>query len=122
MVIQETPAPYQYHGRNYGKEDIEKLEEGIRAELIQGCLYMLAAPSRLHQYILTKLLFQIELHLQKHKGQYQKAGVREYWIVEPKEKKVYVYNFENPQKTKEYSFEEEIPANVLTGLKLRIKV
>lgn len=185
-MIQESPAPYQYHGRIYREEDIEKLEEGIRAELIHGCLYMLAAPSRIHQYILTKLLVQIELHIQKHKGtcqvypapfdvrlfaddsvivqpdisvicrtelltdrgcsgapdwlieivsesnsrhdyvtklmQYQKAGVREYWIADPKERTVSVYNFENPQKTGEYSFENEIPSGVLEGLQVRIEI
>lgn len=62
MVRGETSA-YQYGARTYNREDIEKLEEGVRAELIAGYLYMLAAPGRLHQYILTELLFQIKLHI-----------------------------------------------------------
>lgn len=186
MMLREETAPYQYRGRIYSNDDIEKLEEGIRAELIQGYLYMLAAPSRIHQYILTKLLVQIELHIQSHGGkchvypapfdvrifgddstvvqpdisvicrpeiltdkgcsgapdwlieivsasnskhdyvtkmmQYQKAGVREYWIVDPGERMVYVFNFENSGKSGKYSFEEEIPSGVLEGLKLQVKV
>ena len=186
MMINECPAPYQYHARTYQEEDIEKLEEGIRAELIHGYLYMLAAPNRIHQYILAELLFQIQSHIKKNKGechvypapfdvrifgddsvmvqpdisvicdrskltdkgcsgapdwlieivsegnsrhdyvtklmQYQKAGVREYWIVDPKEKKVRVYNFVNPQKTGEYDFGQEITGGVMEGLVMKVEV
>ncbi|XCP86319.1 Uma2 family endonuclease [Roseburia hominis] len=185
MLIRESPVPYMYHARTYQNEDIEKLEE-VRAELINGYLYMLAAPSRRHQRILTKLLFQIEGHIQKNNGkcqvypapfdvrifgdnstvvqpdlsvicktemltdkgctgapdwlieiasesnashdyvtkmmQYQKAGVREYWIVDPREDVVYVYNFENPAKTGKYTFDDEIPSGVLEGLRIKIEV
>lgn len=184
-IIREETAPYQYCARTYGEEDIEKLGEGIRAELIKGYLYMLAAPSRMHQYILTELLFQIKSHIRQNKGkchvypapfdvrifgddsvvvqpdlsvvckpelltdrgcdgapdwvveitsegnashdyvtklmQYQKAGVREYWIVDLKKKAVFVYNFEDPAKTEEYAFGEEIPSGVLEGLMMQME-
>ena len=37
--------------RIYTIEDIENLEEGIRAELIDGNIYYLASPSDVHQSI-----------------------------------------------------------------------
>lgn len=186
MMLRDATAPYCYHARTYREEDIERLEEGVRAELIKGYLYMLAAPSRIHQYILTELLFQIMTHIRQNQGkcqvypapfdvrifgddstvvqpdlsvickpelltdkgcdgapdwvieiasegnashdyvtkmmQYQKACVREYWIVDPKKSAVFVYNFEDPSRTDTYSFEEEIPSGVLEGLKIRIQV
>lgn len=186
MMLRDTAAPYCYHARTYREADIERLEEGVRAELIKGYLYVLATPTRIHQYILTELLFQIKSHIRENKGkchvypapfdvkvfgddstvvqpdisvicktemltdrgctgapdwlieiasegnsshdyvtklmQYQKAGVREYWIVDPKERKVFVYNFENPQRTEAYEFGEEIPGWVLEGLKIQIEV
>lgn len=185
MLIREREVPYKYNARAYRNEDIEKLEE-VRAELIDGYLYMLAAPSRRHQQILTKLLFQIEGHIQKNHGKcqvypapfdvrifgddssvvqpdlsvickpemltekgctgapdwlieiasesnashdyvtklmkYQKAGVREYWIVDPRQDAVYVYNFENAEKTEKYTFDDAIPSGVLDGLVIRIDV
>lgn len=185
MLIREPAVPYQYHARTYRSDDIEKLEE-VRAELIDGALYMLAAPSRRHQRILTRLLFQIEGHIQKNHGKcqvypapfdvrifgddssvvqpdlsvicrpemltdrgctgapdwlieivsesnpahdyvtklmkYQKARVREYWIVDPREDLVYVYNFENAEKTEKYTFDDAIPSGVLEGLWIRIDV
>lgn len=186
MMLRDATAPYRYCARTYREEDIERLEEGVRAELIKGYLYMLAAPTRIHQYILTELLFQIKSHIQQNKGkchvypapfdvrifgddstvvqpdisvicrtemltdrgcsgapdwlieiasegnsshdyvtklmQYQKAGVREYWIVDPKKNKVFVYNFENPQRTESYVFGDEIESGVLEGLRIRIEV
>ena len=185
VLVREEPDPYQYRARTYRDEDIEKLEE-VRAELIRGNLYMLAAPSRRHQYILTQLILKIGGYIQANQGkcqvypapfdvrlfadsstvvqpdlsvicreeiltdkgcdgapdwvieivsegnsmhdyvtkmmQYQKAGVREYWIVDPTKDKVYVYNFENPSKTEMYSFEEEVPSGVMEELKIRIEV
>ena len=47
-----------YSAREYGGEDIEKLSEWSRAELINGKLYMLSAPNRLHQYFVAELLFE----------------------------------------------------------------
>ena len=183
MMLREEMAAYRYDARRYSKEDIEKLEE-TRTELINGCLYMLAAPNRRHQYILTELLLQIGGYIRSNSGRcqvypapfdvrifrddsavvqpdlsiicnpdilteqgcsgapdwlieivsesssahdfvtklmlYQKAGVREYWIVDPVQEKVYVYNFEDPEKTGEYDFDKEIPSGVLENLKVRM--
>lgn len=46
-------------------------------------------------------------------SKYQKAGVREYWIVDPKRKKVIVYNFEQDSAPVIYGFEDKIPVYVL---------
>ena len=184
MMVQESASPYLCKARNYQMEDIEKLEEGVRAELIKGCLYMLASPGRIHQYILTKILFQIISHINENHGKchvypapfdvklfgddttvvqpditvicdtekltdqgccgapewiveiasennfkhdyvtkmayYQMAGVKEYWIVDPRETKVYVYDFENTRNSRIYSFGEAILSNTLEGLAIHI--
>lgn len=183
-MIREANAAYQYNARRYNGQDIEKLSEWSRAELIDGRLYMLSAPNRMHQFLVTKLLFAIEGHIQKNKGgchvytspfdvrlfkddqtvvqpdllvvcnkdiltekgcsgapdwvieivsksnsvhdyinkmlQYQKAGVREYWIVDPFQEAVTVYNFENPKMSGKYSYSEEISSGVLEGLQMKI--
>ncbi len=52
---------------------------------------------------------------------YQKAGVREYWIVDPSENKVIVYDFEN-EDMNTYDFEDQIPVNIYDGdLKIKLK-
>lgn len=51
---------------------------------------------------------------------YRSAGVREYWIVNPRIRSVNVYDFEQEEKTRQYSFDEEICACVCEGLCLKI--
>lgn len=52
--------------------------------------------------------------------QYQKSGVREYWIIDPAEKKVSVFNFENSGRTDEYSFTDEVTSGILDGLTIKM--
>lgn len=53
----------------YTVADIEALPEDVRAELIDGELFVsMAPPSATHQDILTGLSFQIELYIQRKKG------------------------------------------------------
>lgn len=47
---------------------------------------------------------------------YRNAGVREYWIVDPKNHKIQVHSFEKDNIPKEYSFSDSIPSGVLDGL------
>ena len=50
---------------------------------------------------------------------YQKAGVREYWIVDPFQERVTVVNFEDQGKTEEYTYSDAVPSGVLEGLEIR---
>lgn len=183
-LIQEE-VNYCYNAREYGKTDIEKLDEWTRAELINGKLYLLAAPNRMHQFLISEISFELKSHIKSRKGgchvytapfgvrlfdddktevqpdilvicnkdimtkkgcsgapdivfeivsegnashdyitklmKYQKAGVREYWIVDPKQERVSVLNFENPEKTNEYTYEDVVSSGVLEGFEIRIK-
>ena len=184
-ILREETVPYMYSAREYDGEDIERLSEWSRAELINGKLYMLSAPNRLHQYFVKGLVFDIESHIRKKKGgcqvytspfdvrlfgddstvvqpdilvvcnrdiltekgcsgapdwvieivsksnsshdyvrklmQYQKAGVREYWIVDPFEKQVSVMNFEDPEQTAQYTYQDSVPSGVLEGREIRFE-
>ena len=52
----------------YTMDDINNLPEGKRAELIDGELYMMAAPGMTHQRILMELAFRIRDYIGKNKG------------------------------------------------------
>ena len=47
---------------------------------------------------------------------YQEAGVREYWIVDPRTKCVTVYFFEGDIWAKPYSFSDSVPGNIYADL------
>lgn len=52
---------------------------------------------------------------------YRAAGVREYWIVDPKDNRVTVYDFEH-EDMNAYSFADEIPVSIYDGdLKIKIE-
>lgn len=184
MVVREAAALYQFHGRSYEEQDIDRLSEGTLAELIKQKLFMFAAPGRTHQLIISNLMFQISLHIHTNQGkcqvypapfdvrlfgddstivqpdisvicnpdiltergcdgapdwiievasksnashdyvtklmQYQKAGVREYWIVDPDKQMIHVYNFEDPSKTDSYSIMDEVPSGIFDGLVIKL--
>ena len=46
---------------------------------------------------------------------YQKAGVREYWLVDPKGKKVIVYDFEAEVTPSIYGFSSKVPVGIFKG-------
>ena len=52
----------------YTIDDIYNLPDGQRAELIDGGLYMLATPSRIHQRFVMELSFRIRNHIGKKNG------------------------------------------------------
>lgn len=165
--------------RIYTIKDIEALPEGERAELIDGKMYMMAAPTLTHQDILMWLSATIWNYLTKKNGLckvlpapfavyikddahnyvepdvtvicdmdkldemgchgapdwaieivspssktmdyirkcalYEQAGVREYWIVDPKEQSVLVYNFEHGGSMR-YAFFERVKAGIYEDL------
>ena len=184
-LVREAVSSYCYTARSYNLQDINALSEGTHAELINGKLYLLAAPTRIHQFLVGELHFAIKSHVRQNKGgchvytspfavrlfaddstyvepdvavicskdklteqgcngapdiaieivspgnanhdyvtklaKYQRAGVREYWIVNPEIEKTLVMNFENPANTGEYNFEETLTSGVLEGLEICIK-
>ena len=46
---------------------------------------------------------------------YKRAGVREYWIVDPRTRKVAVYDFEHDELPEIYTFEDVIPVRISGG-------
>jgi len=49
------------HANTYTEEDYYNLPENVRAELIDGQIYYIAAPNRIHQKILSFLNTEIGL-------------------------------------------------------------
>ena len=159
----------------YTVKYIENLPEGERAELIDGVIYDMASPTRMHQRLLFELARIIADFIDNNKGEcevnvapfavylnndeynyvepdlfvvcdkeklddkgchgapdwiievvssssqrmdyelklfkYRTAGVREYWIVDPKAETVFVHNFEkNEMET--YRFSDLVPVRI----------
>lgn len=46
---------------------------------------------------------------------YRNAGVREYWIVDPDKKRVFVYEFEKSDFPRIYGFEDKVPLGIYQG-------
>lgn len=167
--------------KNYTEDDYYNLPETVRAELINGQFYSMAAPSRIHQKILSALHILIGNYIQEKAGScevypapfavklfddkrtivepdisvicdpkkltdngcsgapdwiieivspstsshdyvrklnlYADAGVREYWIVNPKNQTVFVYFFEqNAFDVRSYTFHDKIRVNIYPDL------
>lgn len=56
------------HANIYTEEDYYNLPENVRAELIDGQIYYMSAPSRIHQEILSYLHLEIGNYLRSQKG------------------------------------------------------
>lgn len=55
-------------------------------------------------------------------GLYERAGVREYWIVDPGEKRTAVYSFEPGRRLLQtYHFCETVPVGIYDGLNIRVE-
>ncbi len=165
----------------YTEDDYYNLPENIRAELIDGQFYNMAAPSRIHQRISSELYMIINHYIKSRNGQcqayyapfavklsqdaktivepdisvicdlskltdrgctgapdwiieisspgnlghdyvrklnlYLNAGVREYWIVNPKKQTILVYFFEQGAfDVQQYTFRDKIKANIYSDL------
>ena len=55
-------------GKSYTIADIEALPEGERAELIDGELFRMDAPLRIHQKLLAKIFYKIMSYIEKNNG------------------------------------------------------
>lgn len=162
-------------------EDFYAIPEDIRAELINGEIVYMAAPSRLHQEISGELYFAIKSYIKEKGGKcrvfaapfdvqlkkdedtvlepdicvicdtdkltkhgclgapdwiveiaspsnpsydyitklnlYHNAGVREYWIVEPQNETVYVYDMDGDEfSLKAYTFHDIIKPGIYEDL------
>lgn len=170
----------------YTEDDYYSLPENVRAELIHGQFYNMAAPSRIHQKILMELSAVIHDYIKTSKGSceiypapfavklfkddktivepdisiicdpgmltdrgctgapdwiieitspsnpvhdfvyklhlYADAGVREYWIVNPKNQTVLVYFFEQTSfNVRQYTFHDKIKAGIYKDLWIDFK-
>ena len=170
------------HANIYTEEDYYNLPENVRAELIDGQIYYMSAPSRIHQEILMFLSKTIANYIDSKKGPckvypapfavklfseddknvvepdisvicdpnkltdrgctgapdwiteivssgnsshdyvrklnlYMDAGVREYWIVDPIKKTVFVYHLEETKfEAAAYTFQDKIKVNIYDDL------
>ena len=157
-------------------DDIFALPEGQRAELIDGQIYDMATPNRMHQTISFSIARTIADHIDAKNGgcevymapfaviiqndiknyvepdvcvicdkdklsdrgcegapdwiieivspssrktdyiikntAYSRAGVREYWIVDPKTESVLCYFFEESDEPHSYTFDDKIPVRI----------
>ena len=173
--------------KSYTEEDYYSLPENVRAELVDGQIYYMAAPSRIHQKILNFLNIEISLYIRSKKGTckvypapfavklfadndktivepditvicdpkkltdrgctgapdwiieiispstasydyirklnlYADAGVKEYWIVNPIEKSVYVYFLEQDRfRAVCYTFRDSVKVNIYEDLWIDFK-
>ena len=48
-------------------------------------------------------------------GKYCSAGCREYWIVDPENQSVTVYDFENDGDVRQYTFDDKVPVTISKG-------
>lgn len=177
-------APALAQEKIHTKEDYNNLPETVRAELIDGQIYYMSAPSRIHQKILSILHFEIMRYIRSKNGScevypapfavklfndrddivepdisvicdlekltdrgctgapdwiieiispgnpehdyvrklnlYLDAGIREYWIVDPRDRKILVYYLKNEHTedftVKPYTFQDKIKVNIYEDL------
>jgi len=170
--------------RQYTINDIYSLPEGQHAELIDGQIYNIAPPKRIHQKLINRFSQIITNFIDSKHGdcevypapfavflnaddktyvepdisiicdkdklndygcsgapdwiieivspstermdygiklfKYRSAGVREYWIINPTNRIVNVYDFEHDEKTGQYAFDIDISSCIFKDLSIKI--
>ncbi len=168
----------------YTIEDIYALPDGQRAELIDGELYMMSPPGRMHQELVSELHAQIHSYIKSNHGEckvypapfavflnkdertyvepdlsiicdknklddrgcngapdwvieiispssqqmdymtklfkYRNAGVREYWIVNPKTKTIQSYFWDGEEDSAQFAFSDDVPVQIYDGWSINI--
>ena len=61
-------SAYDLNNCRYTLEEFYTVTEDMRAELIDGFIYNMAPPKRIHQRITTKILKTIDNYIDKHNG------------------------------------------------------
>lgn len=169
--------------RIYTMEDIYALPDGQRAQLIDGRLYLMSPPNRMHQKLRNRLSQKITNYIDAKHGicevyaapfavflsqndtnyvepdisvicnldklddrgcngapdwvieilspsteqldcgiklfKYRSAGVREYWIVNPRLHTVNVYDFQEDKNTRQYSFDDGVQSCIFEDLVIK---
>ena len=170
--------------KTYTIDDIYALPDGQRAELIDGQMYLMAPPIRIHQKLISQFTKIIGNYIDARHGicevypapfavflneddrnyvepdisvicdkgrlddkgckgapdwiieiispstsridygiklfKYRSAGVREYWIINPKTCTVNRFDFEHEKMSDQYSFEDEISVCIFEDFIIRI--
>lgn len=173
--------------KTYTEKDYYSLPEDVRAELIDGQIYYMAVPGRIHQEILNYINNSVYNHIRSKGGNcriypapfavklfadndktivepdisvicdpdkltdrgctgapdwiveiispstasddyirklnlYANAGVREYWIINPMEKFIYVYFLEKDRfKAMYYTFHDKVNVNIFENFWIDLK-
>jgi Uma2 family endonuclease len=108
------PAPYavflKKDNKTYVEPDISVICDKDKLN-DKGCfgapdwVIEIVSPSSINMDYLKKML------------QYERAGVREYWIVDPLKKRITVYNFEQGDMN-EYTFQDTVKAGIYEDLEI----
>lgn len=99
--------------KNYVEPDLSVICDRRKINDI-GCL---GAPDWIIE-IVSQSTQQMDYGIKLFK--YRTAGVREYWIVNPLKKTVTVYDFEQEERTRQYSFDEVIPVCIYKDFSIHI--
>lgn len=110
------PAPFAVflnkEGKNYLEPDISVICDKHKIDE-KGCN---GAPDWVIE-IVSKGSRRMDYYIKLF--QYEKAGVREYWIVDPEKKAVTVYNFEK-ETMEQYAFYSAVPAGIYDGFSITL--
>ena len=83
--------------------DRDKLKNGARVFGAPDFIVEVLSPSNWRHDMVRKL------------RKYKKAGVKEYWIIDPEELSILVYDFSKSDLPTEYSFDDEVPVGIWDG-------
>lgn len=92
--------------------------------MVQPDVFVLCDKSKLKKQVLfgyPDLIIEVlspstrtkDIHIKTRK--YRLAGVREYWIVDPMKRQIFVHNFEKGNLSSLYTFEDKVPVGIWDG-------